>query len=57
MTESQSENSINNFIIIGDINWNVEDKEIQEFIIMNRLINIYKLMNNIPDGELDNTYK
>jgi len=39
------------------MNQNVEDKEIQEFIIMNRLINAYKYMNNILDRELDNTHE
>ena len=40
-----------------DLNQNIESKEMQEFLIRNRLIEVYKYASKIPNGDYNNTHK
>jgi len=54
---SRTNNKVKDFILIGDINENVGDISIENFMTENGLVNVYKHVNNINANKLDNTYK
>ena len=52
---SRIKNKVKDFILMEDMNENVEDPSILNFMSKNGLINIHKHKNTIDPEELDNT--
>ena len=56
MQMSRIKNKLKDFILMGDMNENVENTPILNFMNENGLINIHKHKNDIDPNELDKTY-
>ena len=56
MQMSRMKNKAKDFILKGDMNENVENAPILNFMNENGLINIHKHKNDINPKELDNAY-
>ena len=50
MGESQEINNVADFIVMGDLNQDIESREIQNFLVKNRLIDTHQYVNNVAKG-------
>ena len=55
--KSRTNNKVKDFILMVNINKNVRDISIENFMTENGLVNVHKHVNNINANELDKTYK
>ena len=57
MNDLMEINKVQDFILFGDMNENIESTKIRNFMNKNNLVNIHQTINNIEIGQSDNTHK
>ena len=54
---SREQRKIKDFMLVGDMNENVENSRIENFMTSNGLINVHKKINEIGANQMDNAFK